>query len=125
MIGNGKPVKVRVNALSYAKLISCLYHRPCSQPYLAECTGLHIWTVRHYIRALYKEKMVHISSWLPDSMGRDAIAVFSFGPGIDKKRRVKATHERAYAYKLKRKEKEKHNELQRLGDSMGSLSLQG
>ncbi len=96
--------QIKVNAMSYAKLIRLMDERPRSKPQLAELTGLHIWTVRNYVDALHKERMAHIVRWEKDSMGRDVTAVYSLGFGVDVPRAAKSGAQKARERRQRAKE---------------------
>ncbi len=72
---------VKVNALSYAKLIKALNEGWHTYHDLAEVTGLHYVTVLNYVLALRKERMCHIHAWDLDTRGRETVAQFKLGPG--------------------------------------------
>ena len=76
----------KVGALSYAILISLLVRGECSRDDLARETGLHINTVRDYVNALLKLKLLFVSEWREDHSGRLSIAVLQLGQGTDAKR---------------------------------------
>ena len=96
--------QIKINALSFAKLIKLMDERPRSKPQLAELTGLHIWTVRNYVDALHKERMAHIVRWEKDSMGRDVTAIYSLGFGVDVPRAAKSGAQKARERRQRAKE---------------------
>ena len=85
-------VVIKINALSYAKLVAALIQCPATVQELAEETGLHHLTVSIHVRALYKEGIVRIGGWDHDSMGRQQIKVWAWGKGEDAKRRPPQTN---------------------------------
>lgn len=66
-----------------AKLTRALLDGPCSIVELQEVSGLSINTIHTYMRALRKEKVVHISAWEKDATGRDSFRVYKMGTGKD------------------------------------------
>lgn len=90
-----KGPQIKVNAMSYAKLVRALYTNPMTKGGLAEVTGLHIWTVRGYVDALHKEEVIHIVGWEKDGMGRDVTAIYGWGIGVDVKRAAKTGAQKA------------------------------
>ena len=96
--------QIRVNAMSFAKLVKLMDERPRSKPQLAELTGLHVWTVRHYVDALHKERMAHIVRWEKDGMGRDVTAIYSLGFGADRPRAAKTGAQKARERRQRAKE---------------------
>lgn len=50
---------------------------------LSEATGLHYQTVREYLKALHKQRVIHIATWEHDSMGRATHRVYMLGQGKD------------------------------------------
>lgn len=103
--------QIKVNAMSYAKLIRLMSERPRSKPQLAELTGLHVWTVRNYVDALHKERVAHVVRWEKDSLGRDVTAVYSLGFGVDVPRQAKPAAQKARERRQRLKERQ-NGELQ-------------
>lgn len=80
--------QIRVNAMSFAIMVRSLCDGPKTVHQIAEASGLRVWTVRHYVKSLHKQEVVHIHGWVPDSMGRDATVIYAWGMGIDVPRRL-------------------------------------
>ena len=74
---------IRLNALAFALMVKAVYQQPRTLHEIAEITGLHLWTVRHYIKALHQQELLHITKWDKDGLGRDVTPYWSFGLGID------------------------------------------
>ncbi|MGQ0710007.1 MAG: helix-turn-helix domain-containing protein [Rhodoferax sp.] len=83
---------VRLGPLSVAKVMRALLDGPCSVLELQQVSGLSTSTLHAYMRALRKERVVHISGWEKDATGRDSLRVFQLGAGRDaaRKRKPKA-----------------------------------
>ena len=96
---------VRVGHATMARAIKLLLDEPSTAEEIAEHTGLHKQTVYELMRAMRKQGAAHISAWDVDTRGRDAIAVFSLGPGRDKKRRALSRAEIAVRYRDRRRMK--------------------
>lgn len=94
---------IKVNALSYARLIKALRPGDLTLAELAEETGLHYLTVALYTRELYKVKEVHIAGWAPDNRGRLLSKMYKLGPGRDAKRKALTNGERQQRRRDKRK----------------------
>lgn len=102
LVGSRKGRKVvKVNAMSYAKLMRLLLDGGYTLQELAEETGLHYTTVCDYTTALYKEKAIHIAGWAPDARGRVCNKVYKIGVEKDAKRNPVTKAER----QAKRREK--------------------
>lgn len=102
LVGSRKGRKVvKVNAMSYAKLMRLLLDGGYTLQELAEETGLHYTTVCDYTTALYKEKAIHIAGWAPDARGRVCNKVYKIGAEKDAKRNPVTKAER----QAKRREK--------------------
>jgi hypothetical protein len=101
---NRRRPPIKINSLSYAKLIKHLLAVPATVHELAEETGLHHLTVALHMRALHAERLVHIGGWEQDSMGRDASPVWTWGAGRDKPRARKTSTERHRLYLERRKQ---------------------
>ena len=75
--------------MSFAKVMRALTDGPSSAQEMQEATGLSLETLHNLMRALRKEKLVHIGSWEKDALGRDTIRVYRLGSGQDAPRRKK------------------------------------
>lgn len=96
--------QIKVNAMSYAKLVRELHDGPFSFAELAENTGLHYHTVRDYVNQLHKERLVYVADWEKDRLGRDCKPLWSFGIDRKDKRRAKLTaKERQQRHRAKKK----------------------
>jgi predicted ArsR family transcriptional regulator len=95
--------QIRVNALSFAMMVRALYDGPKTLHQLCEITGLHVWTARHYVKAMQKQEVVHITGWTKDSMGRDAIAHYALGMGLDMPRECKTGAQKQQALRARRR----------------------
>ena len=80
--------RARISHITTATILRLFLDGPVSARDVVEATGLHLVTVYELLRVFRKEKVIHISAWDVDSMGRDAIAIFSVGQGKDAKRRA-------------------------------------
>lgn len=80
--------QVRVSHLTLSHVIKLLLDGPATAVEIEEASGLHKVTVYELMRSLRKVGASHISAWDCDTMGRDAIAVFSLGAGVDACRRT-------------------------------------
>lgn len=106
---------IKVNALSYAKLLRELHEGPFSFQELADNTGLHYHTVRDYVNALHRERLVHIFAWDKDSYGRDCKPLWIYGQGRDKKRERMTQAERQQRHRSKKRNMA--NPIYKLGSS--------
>lgn len=106
---------IKVNALSYAKLLRELHEGPYSFAELAENTGLHYHTIRDYVNALHRERLVHIFAWDKDSYGRDCKPLWIYGQGRDKKRERMTQAERQQRHRSKKRNMA--NPIYKLGSS--------
>lgn len=87
-----------------AKTMQLLTSGPITAHELSEHVGIHLVTAQEWLRALRKERVVYISGWLPDKMGRDATAVYAAGNKPDKPRGKLTPAERARRYREKQKQ---------------------
>ena len=90
---------IRINAISLSKLVAALVAGPCTYAELEEETGLHVVTLRRYVKAFRREGLLHIGGWEKDPRGRDQIAIFKWGSGSDKRRSKITGAERARRYR--------------------------
>ena len=95
-------VPAKVNHLSMAIAMRQLLEGPVTSHDVVEATGLHIVTACKLFVALRSQKVVHISAWERDALGRDCTPVFTLGAGRDKARRRKTGAQRALAYRARR-----------------------
>ena len=91
----------KVSHVVLAKTMKILLEGPATSHEIAELTGIHPVTASEWMRSLRKEEAVHICGWLPDSMGRDATAVYKLGPGRDKPRTKMTPAQRQARYRQK------------------------
>lgn len=70
---------------------------------MVEETGLHRQTVNTLMRCLRKHKVVFISDWEPDNLGRDAFPVFRIGNKKDAVRYKQTGKERTQRYRAAKK----------------------
>ena len=100
LVGSRKGRKVvKVNAMSYAKLLRLLWDGGYTMQELANETGLHVMTVSDYTKAMHKEGVLHIAGYAPDSRGRVTCRVYKLGPGKDAKRTTPTKAERMAKYR--------------------------
>lgn len=95
----------KMNPERYAKLIGLLLNGEYNCKDLAKLTGIHYVTVLEYTRALHdtKPNILYIHRWERDMLGRDAIKVYKFGPGMeDAKRRVLGRSEQQRRYRRRK-----------------------
>lgn len=104
LVGSRKGRKVvKVGAMTYAKLLRLLLDGGYTLAELAEETGLHYLTVCDYTTAMYKEKVIHIAGYAPDSRGRITCRVYKIGEGKDAKRSPLTKAQRQAKCREKRK----------------------
>lgn len=94
---------IKVNAMSYARLISLLMHGDMTMRELAEETGLHYTTVRDYCTELHKAHAIHIARYDPDTHNRHSVKVYKLGKGKDATRPRMSGAERQARRRMKQK----------------------
>ena len=96
---------VRVNAIAVAQIIAALNTSAYTAYDLEEISGLSIQTVRHYLKALYKAKAIHIADWTEDGRGNRTTRAFMIGNFSDAKKPQPITAKEACAkYRAKMKQ---------------------
>lgn len=90
---------IKLNQEMYALLIKSLIKEDQTASSLMDITGLHRVTIQSFMRICRKHKIIHISDWEPDVMGRDAYHVYRFGGGKDKPRYKVSAKERTRKYR--------------------------
>jgi len=93
---------IKVNAISFAKLVAAMLDGTMTKKELAEAVGLHYLTVCQYTRELHLQGAAHIVMWEKDSRGRDSMPVFQIGAGRDKPRHKDSQADRAKKYRAKK-----------------------
>lgn len=81
-----KPRHVKVNAMSQALMIKMLIEGESTCQDMANETGLHVQTVRHYCREFHIARVIHIDHYELDTSGRRTLKVFKLGAARDAKR---------------------------------------
>ena len=94
---------IRVNALSFAKMLRCLTDGPSTIREVCDETGLHYVTTREYLAALHKEKVIYIAAWDRDAHGRSCIKVYGLGEKADAKRPRLSDRERQVNYRNRKR----------------------
>lgn len=89
-----KIMQQRLTQEKYARAIKELIALPCSAYDIAEVAEMHVLTAQTLLRTFKQHKLVHISAWDVDAMGRDVTPIYSFGPGRSVARRRKSGAER-------------------------------
>ena len=74
---------MKVGAALYALMMRNLLDGDMTCQEIARTTGLSILTVRQYVAALHKKKVVYISGWGTDVYGRYTIRHYTLGEGYD------------------------------------------
>jgi len=77
---------MKVGATLYALMLRKLLDGDISCQEIARTTGLSILTVRQYVAALHKKKVVYISGWGRDVYGRYTIRHYTLGEGRDERK---------------------------------------
>lgn len=96
----------RINHIVMGQTLALLKAGPVTAQTVASKTGVHLVTAQDWLRELRKQRVVFVSGWLPDSLGRDAIPVYEFGNEVDEPKRVLSRAEISKRYRQRRKEKE-------------------
>lgn len=81
-----KKEQARLNYLAFTGFIEELVSGPSTSAALTEVTGLHFRTVNRLLRLMHERKLIHVSGWEKDALGRIGVRVYSFGAGKDAKR---------------------------------------
>lgn len=96
-------VKIRVNSMSYAKLIKLLHAGLFTIPQLAEECGLGIAAVHNHTLALRREGMLRIVEWERDCRNACTLRIYKLGPGPDVKQPKMTGAERSRRWRDKKK----------------------
>lgn len=93
---------IKMNAISFGKLVAAMLDGTMTKKELADVTGLHYLTVCQYTRELHLQGAAHICMWEKDSLNRDCMPVFKIGEGRDKPRHKDTQSDRAKKYRAKK-----------------------
>jgi predicted ArsR family transcriptional regulator len=77
---------IRMGPLLYADVIRLLIDGPITQQDIIDETGLHKFTIRDYLKALHKRKLIHIAVWSMTGPRRHRVAHWMWGRGTDARR---------------------------------------
>lgn len=72
--------------MAIANMIALLVDGPATVPEIAAESGLCEMTVRSYVRAMRKQRAVHVAQWHHDNAGRQSLAAYLLGRKPDAKR---------------------------------------
>lgn len=88
----------RVGHLCIAEMIAALQDGPKTVTELSELSGLTKYTVRRYVIAMRKKRVVHVAAWEEDSAGRITAPCYRLGKGADAKR---SAHPKSNAMRMR------------------------
>lgn len=105
----------RPNMLSYAIAFGMIASgEDFTREEIAEATGWHGVTAADFLRVLRKRKLIYVCGWLPDSIDRDAIAVFRLGNKPDKPRKRLTPAQRAKRMRDRQRKLRQQQNIQEL-----------
>jgi len=84
-----------------AAFVKRLAERDCTAQQLADHLGVDVRTVREIIKAFHAERLLHLSTKLPDRTGKRSISQYRWGFGVD----YKLPHTTSNDYKHRKKDK--------------------
>lgn len=84
-----KKPTVRASYLSFALLLEELLSGPSTAKALADHTGMGHRYMCRLLATLYSKKVIHISGWERDALGRAGVRVYALGQGKDAKKPLK------------------------------------
>lgn len=94
----------RVSHLALAGMVAQMVQGTVTVPDMAEATGLSEQTIRGYVRALRKARVLHIAAWEQDAAGRQTMPAYTLGARPDAKRKPPRTRaEIARHYRARKK----------------------
>lgn len=99
---------MKINHVKMAKTLALLQAGPLTARELSAKAEVHLITAQDWLRALKAAGAIHISGWLPDTLGRDATPVYSLGNHPDAPRRKTPHAEIARRYRQRKKEEQAH-----------------
>ena len=97
-----KILRPRFNSILVARMIASIHNDPQTVYDLVDDLGLAERTVRRFIEALKKEKLIYISSWTMGPGGRKKTPVYKWGEGEDKTYPRKSDKQRTAEYRARK-----------------------
>lgn len=94
---------IKLNQDAYGRIFKELMQGPCTSYELQDVCGLALVTIQDLMKCLQKYEVVHRSAWEINKRGIDTTPVYSWGSGINKKRRCATQAERAKKHRDKKK----------------------
>lgn len=94
--------QVKINCLSFSKLMRALMDGDMTLQELADETGLHYVSVLRYCRALRAEGVLYVADWRPDARGNLSLKVYKVGTRPDAPKPVKSKAEIARQYRARK-----------------------
>lgn len=93
-----------VTTIALAKTIKLLLtHQAITVATIAAETGVHETTASRLVHALHHERVIYISGWVEDTLGRDQTPLYTFGDYADAPRRKKSGAQRSREYRAARR----------------------
>jgi len=96
----------KVNAVKMAQTLMLLNEGPVTASQLATQVNIHLVTAQSWLRELYRQGVIYIHAWLPDSLGRDCTPVYAInrdGLDVDTPRRTTKRAEIAKRYRERKR----------------------
>lgn len=81
---------IKCSYVTFALLLEELLDGPSTAKALAEHTGMGHRYMCRLVKVLHAKKVIHISAWERDALGRMAVKVYALGRDKDAKKPVKA-----------------------------------
>lgn len=98
---------VKVNAMSYAKMIALLLEEDHSKREVATKTGLHYLTVCEYMAELHKARAIYVADFRTDRLGRRTTKTYRIGSKPDAKAAPMSGSEKSRRYRKRRESLDK------------------
>ena len=88
-----KKGEIRLSHLTFTLILEEMLSGPCTAKGLAEHSGLGHRVICHLLKIMYAKKVVHVSGWDRDAIGRVGVKVYALGSGKDAKKPNKPRQE--------------------------------
>jgi hypothetical protein len=96
-----QPKTVKVNQEMYARIIKQLIRGQHTAHDIARDSGCHLVTAQSLLRCFRRNKIIHVSCWIKDTMNRDSIPVYRWGENEDCPRTKLTSAQRQSMYKMR------------------------
>lgn len=101
-----KKRQTRLSYDTFASILEEFLSGPATATALVQASGMTHRYVNRLLRAMYARKIIHISGYERDALGRSGTKVYALGAGKDAKKQAKSRVEMNRDYRNKRRSRD-------------------